>query len=123
MDTMIKRGVRETAPSNLPTRTVTMNTAAAQGDVALWRAVIDLAITDATLGLLKGHQGRKPSFRPAAERMAHRDQARTWLLGMGKDFREVCTLALLEPDAVREAARRHIARADAMLASQVKSAA
>jgi hypothetical protein len=114
MSTMIDRAARIAAPASLPTRTVSMNTAAAQGEVALWRAVIDQAITDATLGLLKGEPGRKKQARPSVERMIHRDQARTWLLGMGKDFREVCSMALLEPDAVRAAARRQIAQADAM---------
>ncbi len=115
MSTMIDRGARIAAPAFLPTRTVSMNTTAAQGEVALWRAVIDQALTDATLGLLKGKPGGKKKARPSVERMIHRDQARTWLLGMGKDFREVCTMALLEPDAVRAAARPQIAQADAML--------
>ena len=94
-----------------------MNTAAVQGEVALWLAVIDQAITDATLGLLKGKPGRKTAMRPSAERTVHKDRARAWLLDMGRDFKEVCNMALLEPDAVRAAARRQIAQADAMLAA------
>jgi hypothetical protein len=71
-----------------------------QPEVALWRAVIAQAISDATA------PGRRYS-KTSDERLAdsERRRARRWLLGGCEDFREVCALALLEPDAVRDRAR------------------
>src|SRR6266498_789106 len=63
-------------------------------ELHLWRAVIAQAISDAQL---TGH--RKESKRASSE-------ARIWLLGDSKDFRFVCHMALLEPDAVREYAEK-----------------
>lgn len=61
-------------------------------EVALWRAVIEQAITDGC---------SKPD-----DKSSKLDQvrARTWLTDNSSDFREVCALALLDPGAVRRVA-------------------
>ena len=115
MRSMIGRGARDAAPLIQPTSTVILSSADTQCEVALWLAVIDQALTDATLGLLKKRRPGKARGRVAAVRKSHRDQARSWLLGMSEEFREVCWMAGLEPDAVHEAAQRQIAEADAIL--------
>lgn len=71
----------------------------ASSEVALWRAVISQSIADAC-GIVR-------SKNPAAYRDAIRirDEARSWLLNNTKDFRDVCEMTLLEPDAVREMAQ------------------
>ena len=115
MRSMIGRGARDAAPLIQPTSTVILSSADTQCEVALWLAVIDQALTDATLGLLKKRRPGKARGRVAAVRKSHRDQARSWLLGMSEEFREVCWMAGLEPDAVCEAAQRQIAEADAIL--------
>ncbi len=98
-----------------------MHTTAVRGEVALWRAVIDQAMTDATLGLLKGKPGRRTAFRPSAERMLHKDRARAWLLDMGHEFQEVCDMAQLDAEAVQAAARRQIDQADFLWAFAARS--
>lgn len=60
-------------------------------EVALWRAVIDRAISD-----YKAETGGR------GERRRFRDDAESWLFRPNRDFHLVCELALLEPDAVRE---------------------
>lgn len=62
--------------------------------VALWRAVITQAFTDAC----NDNKGAA----------LDRQQARAWLLGTSPDFAEVCALALLEPDHVRRLAVQRI---------------
>jgi hypothetical protein len=76
-------------------------------ELALWRQVIDQAIADATL----------TDTAPAPQTAKAR--ARLWLTRPNKDFSEVCGLALLEPDAVRIAARKQIEIADAKPAKPV----
>lgn len=68
-------------------------------EVALWRAVIAQAISDATSII----RAKDPGLMKRAG--LERDQARTWLLGNSKYFRDVCEMALLEPAAVREKAQ------------------
>ena len=92
-----------------------MNATACSGEVTLWRAVIQQAIGDATLGLLHvQHKGRVRAIanHPDAEHLVRLRQARTWLSGMGRDFRLVCHLALLDPLAVMAAGGRTIAAFD-----------
>lgn len=63
---------------------------------ALWRAVIDQAIADASgKGALK--------VTPL-----ERDRALNWLFKPNRDFARVCALADLEPDCVRAQARKTI---------------
>lgn len=62
--------------------------------VALWRAVITQALTDACNDNMGAALARQ--------------QARAWLLENSSDFAEVCALALLEPDHVRRLAAKHI---------------
>lgn len=62
--------------------------------VALWRAVITQALTDAC----NDNKGAA----------LDRQQARAWLLGDSSDFQEVCALALLEADHVRRLAVQRI---------------
>ncbi|RXF69235.1 hypothetical protein [Hansschlegelia zhihuaiae] len=71
-------------------------------DRALWCAVIRQALTDATR-----------TIAPSEPNRAHVEQrqARTWFTGAGKDFRDVCYLAGMDPDAVRERAVRLIEEA------------
>jgi len=91
-----------------------MPTTAMKGEVALWRAVIDQAISDATLGRMHARKGRRGTMAtPGTDRLADLRRAREWLTGMGRDFREVCELALLDPQAVTAAARNSIAAFDA----------
>lgn len=66
-------------------------------EVALWRAVIAQSINDATRGGLTND-----NFVSRVER----DHAREWLLKDNRDFPRVCHLALLDPGAVRDQARR-----------------
>ena len=65
----------------------------------MWRAVVSQAVLDASWRQTGKHEN------PDDSRL-HRDQARAWLLGNSKDFRHVCSLADLDPDAVRESAMR-----------------
>ena len=89
-----------------------MDTVAAQGEVALWRAVIHQAVADATLGVFTQGRGRRRTGAPSSDRLRHLSEARTWLLGMSRDFRTVCECALLEPLAVKAAAVESIAAFD-----------
>lgn len=72
---------------------------------ALWRAVIDQAVKDATT-----------RSNAVADQVAKR-QARAWLTHRSDDLNEVCALADLEPDAVRASAAAAIAAADIRLAA------
>jgi hypothetical protein len=65
-------------------------------ETTLWLAVTHRAFLDATQSVKR--------LRPGQERrraIAERNQARAWLAGAGADFVEVCTLADLDPGAVR----------------------
>ena len=83
-------------------------------EVALWRAVIAQAIEDATARSISEAdlQNIPDSKKRHARRLAaglklhERSQARAWLLNNSKEFREVCSLALLDPDAVRDRAQK-----------------
>lgn len=66
---------------------------------AMWRAVISQAVIDASWTRTGKHEN------PDDSRL-NRDQARAWLLGNSRDFRHVCYLADLDPDAVRDSALR-----------------
>lgn len=87
------------------------NVAAVSGEVSLFRAVIARAINDALNDRgLRGREGAAGHKEDAESREArlHREEAREWLLSDGPDFRRVCHWALLDPEAVRDAARRAI---------------
>lgn len=81
-------------------------------EVALWRAVITQAIADATMQIRPpkefNRKGIRKSNRELQKVMAankrERDEARDWLIKDSKGFRDICEMALLEPDAVRERA-------------------
>lgn len=79
-------------------------------EVHLWRAVITQAIGDATLILHppKMTEGKEKAFyfleKAMKENIRERDKARDWLLGNSRNFRTACEMAMLDPDAVREAA-------------------
>ena len=81
------------------------------GETALWRAVILQAFQDATHGTHNARTNRKPR-RPSASLGLHARTAREWLLGNSHDFRTVCDLAGLNPDAVRRSASVAISSAD-----------
>jgi len=85
------------------------------GETALWRAVVLQAFQDATFGLHGAKSSRRKRRRPSAEGRVHARAARSWLLGNGRDFRRVCDLAGLEPEAVQRQAQVAIASADATL--------
>lgn len=82
-------------------------------ETALWRAVIAQAINDACDRKLpspkadgiaeKTRQSREANLREARR---IRMQARDWLLRDNRDFRHVCHMAGLDPDAVRERAQK-----------------
>jgi hypothetical protein len=93
------------------------NIAAISGEVTLFRAVIARAMNDAVAGLAHladpeaaARRGNSPESR---ETRLHREEARDWLLSDSVDFRRVCNWALLDPEAVRDAARRNIEASDA----------
>lgn len=82
-----------------------------RGEAALFRAVIVQAIADACF--VHRDNGRVKERSAHGERVARlsrqheahtRDHARAWLTCNSRDFREVCALALLDADAVREKA-------------------
>jgi hypothetical protein len=60
----------------------------------LWCAVIDQALFDAQ------------SKRTSVQAQREKQEALRWLLIPNKDFDVVCSLALLDPDAVRDRVRR-----------------
>lgn len=64
-------------------------------EVELWRAVINHAITDATATIPKSTKRKNLA-------QLTRWQARRWLIDNSRDFREVCSLALLDSEAVRD---------------------
>ena len=74
----------------------------------LWRAVIVQAIFDACLVVRRGKTKTIHAARSAAARFQRRtkarDEARRWLLRDTEDFRWVCHMAGLDPDAVRDEA-------------------
>jgi hypothetical protein len=80
-------------------------------ETALWRAVIAQAVSDATaIWRPRKAQSYGKPHQMAAETRRARDEARSWLLGNGKDFKRVCHMAGLDPDAVQDSARALSAR-------------
>jgi hypothetical protein len=79
-------------------------------DIVIWRAVVAQAFEDATAR--SGPLGETATAVPRSTAKFHHEkhvvtrQARDWLTGGGRDFCAVCLLADLDPDAVRERARR-----------------
>jgi len=67
----------------------------------LWREVVSLALGDA----LGGRDGMCDSENAA---LVAQHQARRWFENGGPDFRTVCALADLDPQAIREHALRLI---------------
>ena len=90
------------------------------GETALWRAVVLQAFQDATFGYHGVKNSRRKRRLPSAESQAHARTARSWLLGNSSDFRRVCDLAGLEPEAVQRAAKVAITSAD-LTVSKLKS--
>lgn len=75
-------------------------------EIYLWRTVVAQAFHDARMKYRgSGSGGDTPSDRVLARR-----EARDWLLYDADDFRCVCHLALLDPDAVRDKALKLAAR-------------
>lgn len=72
-------------------------------DRALWCAVLRQAVIDAT---------QMPSATAPKRVHAEKRQARAWLTKNSEDFRDVCHLAGMDPEAVREHAVRVIATAE-----------
>ena len=88
-------------------------------EVGLWRAVLLQLVEDATFTYkptqrknfrLMTDEQRQNSARAriAAADEAHRNRsvARAWLLSNSRDFREVCSLAQLDPEAVYDHAAK-----------------
>lgn len=75
----------------------------------LWAAVIQQALDDAT-GVIFYSSG---NYKGAADRAkkAIRKRARSWFIEGGKDFKEVCALAGLDPDWIRANALKRIEEA------------
>lgn len=63
----------------------------------MWASVVQLAFSDATA---------TSTSKTAPATRLERQQARDWLVGNSRDFREVCSLAGVDPDAVREQAQK-----------------
>lgn len=85
-----------------------MNAITGQGEVALWRAVIQRAMSDA-MPRARMHDGR-PVL--SSEHRREMGIARRWFAETGQDFRMVCDLALLESEAVAASARKAIVAFD-----------
>jgi hypothetical protein len=79
----------------------------------LWLAVIARAFEDATSGLTTAGIGRANAARV-------RQEAINWFADNTRDFRDVCILAGLDPDAVRQGAMRAIKEAPAPQPHQPK---
>ena len=86
-------------------------------EVKLWRAVLLQAIEDATFRYKPMKRKKKltpeewekvTAARAEARRNAKREQtaARNWLLGFSRDFRLVCNLAGVDPEAVHDRAKK-----------------
>src|SRR3954454_11564672 len=73
------------------------------GNEALWRAVIQQALTDAVVPLSRITSIRLEQIR-----------ARAWFTEANRDFEEVCALAGLEPDHVRARARQAMKATEGM---------
>jgi hypothetical protein len=63
-------------------------------ELHMWRSVVVQAFNDAT------------SSSNGKEERRERASARLWLLSDSRDFRFVCSMALLDSDAVKESASR-----------------
>ncbi len=77
---------------------------AIDGRENLWREVLFLAIRDAVMGVRIGARDRCDRAR-----LTH--EARNYILHYNRDFNEVCSLAGLDPEAVREHVAKQIAAA------------
>jgi hypothetical protein len=88
-------------------------------EVRLWRAVLLQMVEDAAFtyrpiqrknfhSMTDEEKAKATKSRNSltAEAQRNRNIARAWLLGNSKDFREVCHLAQLDPEAVRDNAQR-----------------
>ena len=83
------------------------NTKTGGGEVALWRSVITLAIHDATGEVRpKAATSRVRARTHMQTALRTRHEARAWLLGNTIDFRRVCEMAGLDPDAVFDSAEK-----------------
>lgn len=69
-------------------------------EVGLWRSVVKLALDDA-MGVTKVNSTDEAVRK---EGIRNQDRARSWLLSRSRDFRQVCSLAGLDPDAVYDSA-------------------
>jgi hypothetical protein len=67
-------------------------------DRQLWTTVLELAIADA----LGRSSFNAVDYRRDGQFYDPREEAREWIEEAGLDFREVCLLAGLDPNAVRE---------------------
>ncbi len=70
----------------------------------LWQSVLQMAVDDALVGNNEAGTGRETRIKAT-----HR--AREYLTQPNSDFNEVCTLAGLDPEAVRDAMRKRLAEA------------
>ena len=75
-----------------------------EGRENLWRAVLMTVINDALAGISAGIDSEQDRIRLTYE-------ARNYILRYNRGFNEVCSLAGLEPDAVREHVAKQIAAA------------
>ena len=71
-----------------------------RGEATLWRTVIYVALEDAISTCPRG------SVKKGREEI--KDEARDWFRQASEDFHEVCGLAGMEPEAVRDCALRVI---------------
>lgn len=91
----------------------TMEAKTASGEVTLWRAVINLAMRDATMNYWpKPRSGHPVRAFGSNEKAINLHRARQWLLSNSRDFQRVCECALLDPEAVHLTARRAISVVD-----------
>lgn len=77
-------------------------------EVNLWRAVITQAFVDACWVDTRPNDPPEKTrgSNSRGQRHLERQEARTWLQGACRYFEEVCDAAEVDPDAVREAAKR-----------------
>lgn len=74
----------------------------AQGEEAMWRAVITQAILDACM---QATEGKLAQYKKLEQ---HKQDAIKWLLTGGEDFLDVCERACLDPKTVRRKAKKAI---------------
>jgi hypothetical protein len=70
---------------------------------ALWVAVVHQALVDATAEPVRRKEASRSTRTHHRILVLNRRRADLWIKGGGRDFREVCALAGIDADALRDA--------------------